>query len=111
MTDIAAITRIDITATDSTGPALASATAGLEKLGTVGAAIASQITAAFAAIGVGLSVAGIVEFTTHVIDAAEQLHKLSLITGSSVEDLSRLSNAAKISGVDFDTFRGLLVKM
>jgi hypothetical protein len=111
MADLAAVTRIDITATDSTGPAVESASSQLLKLGATGSAIASQITNAFAAIGVGLSVAGIVEFTTHIVDAAEQLHRMSLVTGSSVEDLSRLSNAAKITGVDFDTFRSMVDKM
>jgi len=111
MADISAVTRIDISATDSTQAAQASVASGLSKLGTMGAAVTSQFQALAATLGVGFSVAGITDYTTHVIAAAEELHKLATVTGSSVEDLSRLSNAAKISGVDFDTFRGLTEKL
>lgn len=74
-----------------------------------GAAVAARNIGA--ALGVGLSVAGIVAWSRSVIEAAENLRKLSIETGSTVEDLSRLSNIAKISGTDFDTFRQTLDRL
>jgi hypothetical protein len=56
-------------------------------------------------LGAALSVGAIVAWSKSVLDAAESLHNLSQETGSSVENLSRLANQAKISGTNFDTIR------
>jgi hypothetical protein len=61
--------------------------------------------------GVGLSVGGIVAYGESIASAAENLHNLSAVTGSSVESLSMLANAAKIAGVDTDTFSSMLERM
>lgn len=65
----------------------------------------------FASLGVGISVAGIVAFGRETVLTAEHLRNLATDTGSSVEELSRLSNIAKISGSDFDTFQGALLRL
>jgi len=64
-----------------------------------------------AAVGIGLSVDGLVSFTRGVIETAAQLDRLSIITGSSVESLSQLSNVAQYAGVSFDTVQRLTEKL
>jgi hypothetical protein len=86
------------------------------------AAIAEQqsrrINAAFASVKSGLAslgalgiVGAIVEYGVEVIKTAESLNQLSADTGSSVEELSRLSNIAKISGKDFSDFQTVLLRL
>jgi hypothetical protein len=111
MPDVAAVTRIEITAVDSTASAVASATAGLEKIGTTATAATAAFQSLAGALGVGFSIAGITAYAQSVVSMAEDLHNLSVVTGSSVEQLSELSNAAKISGVGIETFTTLLERM
>lgn len=47
----------------------------------------------------------------NIIADAAALDDLSDATGSSVENLSKLSNQAKISGTDFGTLQGLVLKL
>ena len=56
--------------------------------------------AAFAGLGVGLSVAGIASFVKGGIDAADALNLLSSKTGIAVEDLSKYAYAARQADVD-----------
>lgn len=53
----------------------------------------------FSGIGAAVSVAGIVALTKRTIDAGDAFAKLSQKTGTSVEDLSKLTYAAGLSGV------------
>lgn len=53
-----------------------------------------------AAFGVVLTVDKLIEFTEQTIEAAAALEHLSQETGASVEALSQLQGAAKISGID-----------
>jgi hypothetical protein len=73
--------------------------------------LASVAQSAFAALGVVLSVAGLVEFTKSTVDAAAHLNELSKATGSSVENLSRIANQARVAGVDVETMSALLYRM
>ena len=61
-------------------------------------------------LGVGLSVGAITSWARGVVSAAEALGDLADSTGSSVEDLSKLSNQAKVAGGNFDDFEGALLK-
>jgi hypothetical protein len=61
-----------------------------------------------ATLGVGAIIA---KFTTDTISAASALDDLADATGSSVENLSKLSNQAKISGTSFETLQGLVLKL
>lgn len=58
----------------------------------------SGVGTVLGAIGVGVSVAGIVNITKSVIDAGDALRDLKFATGQSVETLSFLEYAAEASG-------------
>lgn len=64
-----------------------------------------------AGLGVGLSLGGLVSFIKSGVDAAAQLDDLSEITGASVEQLSRLTQVARISGTEFGIVETFLVKL
>ena len=60
----------------------------------------------------GLEVARqVYENTKAIIEQAASLNDLADATGSTVENLSRLSNQAKIAGTDFQTLQGLVLKL
>src|SRR5690349_12029523 len=63
------------------------------------------------ALGVGFSIDGLISWSTEVVKGAEELRNLSIETGSSVEDLSRLSNQAAVSGVSFEKFHTLIDRL
>jgi hypothetical protein len=63
-----------------------------------------------AGVGVGVSLAGLTSFAKDAALAAEALGDLADVTGSSIEDLSKLSNQAKVAGGSFDEFEGALLK-
>lgn len=60
------------------------------------------VSGALAALGAGLTAAGLVGFVRQSIDAADQLNKLSQKVGVSVEALSALQYAAKLSDVSIE---------
>lgn len=64
-----------------------------------------------AGLGVGLSLGGLVSFVKSGIDAAAQLDDLAEITGASVEELSKLTQVARISGTEFGVVESFLVKL
>jgi hypothetical protein len=115
MADIAAVNHVLITGKDETAAAWASAEARVRGFAGSASSALSGVTSTvknlFATFGVGLSFAAFEEYTRHVVLAAESLKNFSTVTGSSVEDLSRLSNAARISGVDFDTFKSMVQRL
>jgi len=65
------------------------------------------------AIGVGLAAVatGAAVMAKQAIDAADDMDELAQKAGVSVEALSRLDYAAKISGVDIDTLSGGITKL
>jgi lambda family phage tail tape measure protein len=65
--------------------------------------MSSRISKSFSALGVGLSVAGLVSFVKSGIDVLDNLNDISTQTGISVEKLSGLSLVAKQSGTDLET--------
>lgn len=71
---------------------------------------ARAATTALGALGVALSAGAVMAWAHGVVRAAEALGDLADSTGSSVEDLSKLSNQAKVAGGNFDDFEGALLK-
>jgi len=69
------------------------------------------LTGGIAALGVGLSAAGIVTFAKGAIDAADDLRDLSQQTGASVESLSRFQQMANMSGASIDDVGKAMVKL
>ncbi len=63
-----------------------------------------------AAFGVGFGVSEIKDWAAGILEGAEKLHNLSIETGSSIEQLSKLQNAVEISGGSFDEFKSRLDK-
>lgn len=57
------------------------------------------------------TIGAVVGWTREMVRAAEELQDLSEATGSSVEELSRLSNIAKVSGEDFGTFKTAIERL
>lgn len=101
---------------------LASFQDGLNQLNRSAAGVAGKLESAFkgvtgalAGLGVGLSAAGLTGLVKSAIDAADNLGKLSQKVGVSVESLSKLNFAAKLSDVSTeqlgDGLRKLAVNM
>lgn len=82
--------------------ALNHADARLDSFGDAASRISGGITHAFAALGVGISVAGIAGVIKHTIDAADNLNDLSLKTGIAVDRLAGLSLASEQSGANLE---------
>lgn len=100
-------TQIVITAVDRTQAAVASVSGGLKGLG----AAASSLQAIIGTIG-GLAVTSMFAgWAKNTIAAASALDDLADATGSSVENLSRLSNIARVSGADFGTIDAAIKKL
>lgn len=78
------------------------ANARLDSFGDTAQRISGGISTAFAALGVGISVAGIAGVIKSTIDAADNLNDLSIKTGIAVEQLSGLSLASEQSGADLE---------
>lgn len=66
---------------------------------------------ALAAIGAGFSLAGAVGEIRNLINAAADLDDLAEKTGASVEQLSRLTQQARISGVEFGVVETALIRL
>jgi hypothetical protein len=69
------------------------------------------LRSALGALGVAFGTAEIVGWAKETVAAASALNDFADQTGSSVEELSRLSNQARISGTDFATLQGLVLKL
>lgn len=102
-----------LTARDQTQAAFQAVRRGLGSLNTTVGVLRGAVLKlgpAFAAIGVGLSVAGLTRFVKSGIDAADQLGVVSKRTGVTVEQLSLLKFAAEQSETSFETLAAGLVK-
>lgn len=73
--------------------------------------MAGGIKTAFGALGIGLSVAGIVAFVKSGVDAADALNDMSKATGITVEKLAGLKLAAKQSGGDLEGIAAAINKL
>lgn len=91
-------TVVEIIGKDSTAAAFRSAQGNLSAL----AATSAKVASAFAAIGGTAAIAGLTAITKNVIDAQDEISKLSQKTGLSVRSLAGLEFAAAQSGVEFD---------
>ena len=54
---------------------------------------------ALGALGIAFSVTEVFSWAKGIVESAEALNDLAKVTGSSVENLSRLKNQAQVSGV------------
>lgn len=72
---------------------------------------ASVVKAGLLGLAGAFSVGNIVSWAKETIASAAALDDLADSTGSSVANLSKLANQAKISGVEFDTLKTLLLRM
>jgi hypothetical protein len=88
-----------------------------EAKGMVGGAMSSisksvdTAKSALASLGVGIGVGALSLMVKNAIGAAAALDDLSESTGASVAELSKLSQQARISGVDMGTVEGALVRL
>jgi len=72
---------------------------------------ARSLTGVLASLGAGVSIAGLVGLVKGSIDAADNLNKLSQRVGTSVESLSRLQYAAKLSDISTEQLGDGLKKL
>jgi hypothetical protein len=72
---------------------------------------ARAVTSAFAAIGVGLSVAGLAAFVKQGIDAADAMNEISDKTGIATKDVAGLQLAFKQGNVQSEEMTKALAKM
>jgi hypothetical protein len=107
MADLAAITRIDITARDQTQAAFSSVNRGLSEMKSSFGAIQATIASLTGIAGLGF----MATWAKDVVSAAAALDDLADATGSSVENLSKLANIARVSGTSFDTIDAAIKKL
>lgn len=98
---------VRLTAEDATGGAFQSINRSLTSL----QASAVSVRGALAGLGAGVSVAGLAGLVKSSIDAADNLNKLSQRVGVSVENLSKLQYAAKLSDISTDQLGAGLRKL
>jgi len=72
---------------------------------------ARSLTGVLAGLGAGVSIAGLVGLVKSSIDAADNLNKLSQRVGTSVESLSKLQYAAKLSDISTEQLGDGLKKL
>lgn len=63
------------------------------------------------ALGIGFSVAGLVDFVKSVVDADQQVGNMAKTLGTSTEQLSALQAEAKKSGVEVDALQASMVAL
>lgn len=90
--------QIDLTATDKTAAAFASAKKNLQGLGEQ----AQALPAKFGSLGIAIAAAVSVSSLKGIIDGADQLGKLSQKTGIAVESLSELQYAGSLADVSIE---------
>jgi hypothetical protein len=109
------LTQIVITGKDTTGPAFASVRGGLLEMKTAVATVKAELVALTAAAG-GFYVlyelaSGFTSWASNTNKAAAALDDLADATGSSVAELSKLANIARVSGTDFNTIDAAIKKL
>lgn len=98
---------IQIVATDKTGAAFKSVKSSINDLNGTVTSVTGKIaalTSVLGAIGIGAQIKG-------VIDAADNMNKLSQKTGIAVTELSSLSNTADLAGVSNEQLGSALIKL
>lgn len=99
MADISAVTQIEITGKDSTGPAFAGVKDGLKQVENSARDLRDWIGNLAGAVSIGMFASAIKE----AIDYADNLNDLAKRTGITVETLGGLGYAAQTAGVDLET--------
>lgn len=106
-------TQIVISAKDETGQAINSAKRGLDSLSVA----SSKLGDAFGTIGVGGGLVGILGGATlaatvkEAVDSLDKLNESAERVGVTVEDLSALNFAGKMSGLEFEDMTTALTKL
>lgn len=100
-------TQIIITAKDETRAAIQTAQSGLQSLTAQAASLGLQL----GALGGAASLGGIALMAKDAIDAADSLGKMSQKLGISVEQLSALEYAGKLSDVSLDSMATAIKKL
>lgn len=72
---------------------------------------AKVAAAAVAAIGVGMALGAVVSAATKAVDALAKLDDMAQKTGASVENLSRLSKVAEMTGTEFGSVDAAITKL
>lgn len=98
---------IELTATDRTRGAFASAERSLHGL----VSSAGRLNGLLAGLGGGLAVGGLVSMVKTSIDAADAISKLSVKTGIAVENLAGWQHVADLSGLATEQFEMAVGKL
>lgn len=99
--------RLRITATDASGPAFDAMKGRVSGLMNQ----FSALNGVLGGFGAALSVGAIAAFVKNTLDAAARLDDMAEATGASVEELSRLSQIAKIGGHDLGTVETAMLRL
>lgn len=91
--------------------ALNGALTGLSRTAVTARTALGSLTGLGAVLGAGLGVAGLGVASKGILDMADSLDELSQRTGTSVETLSKLGLAARMSGLDTEQASGAMVKL
>lgn len=84
---------------------------GFKRLGVSITSALNPFNLAASALGTSASLAGLGALITSAYQAADSMADLSIKTGVQVEQLSRFSTVAKLSGTDMDSVAGVLKKL
>lgn len=87
------------------------ATADLGKFQSKAESVSAKIGSTFATLGVGLSVAGFAAMIKGSIDAQDRMNDLRLTTNLTIETLTGLEFAAKVSGGDLESIASSVNKL
>jgi hypothetical protein len=97
---------IILTATDNASRVLAGVRGQIDKLNVVGAKLGNVL----GSIGIGLSAGALAGLVRGINDGVDALNDLKDASGSTIENISALEDAAARTGTSFDTVGTLLVK-
>ena len=99
--------KIVIRGEDKTGAAVQSAKANLRSMSDA----ASTANKVMGALGLGVSVAGILTMSKSVLDGLDALNDWKDATGASIENLSALEGVARRTGTSMDTVGQAVLKL
>lgn len=104
-------TEIIISAKDETRGAVTSAVRGLGQISAAGRSVSDSLSGMFTGIASGFAVAGFTRVIKSAADLQDRITELRDSTGLSVEALSGLGYAAKLSGSDLESAAALVNKL
>lgn len=102
--------QIVVSAVDNTKATFGAVKGRLGEIGGDASALAGKFAAVSGAIGGLLGAAGLGALVQQTVDGIDAFNDLADVTGSSVENLSRLEDTAVRTGASFDTVSAALLK-